>query len=293
MVRAGSPVGPWTVATSVPKAIYSIPPSCPVHYATYAYIYGSTPDSVYVGYTPGYTGVYVAPGGVVVYGTGYTYPAVVAGSWWVPCPVTYGFGWGMAVNPFTGFAYGFAAGAAFDCWCHPYWGCYGWAHGYGLSYSHVNLNSASFYAHWGTAVRGTGSWGYNAYTGREWSAQRAAVFNPYTGAYVAGERGTVTNPYGASVSASRGVTGNVRTGNAVAWNNSNVYADHNGNVYRASSTGGWDRYNGNSGWQTASAANSAWANRQSYAQTQGYQRYDNYRSYGGGGWGGRSDRYRR
>jgi len=191
---ATSPVGPWALATSVPKTIYRIPPSCPIYYVTYAYIYGSTPDYVYAGYTPGYSGVCVAPGGVVVYGTGYDYPPVVVGSAWVPCPVTYGFGWGMAVSPYTGFAYGFAAGAAFDCWCHPYWGCYGWAHGYGLSYSHINLNSANFYAHWGTAVRTTGNWGYNAYTGREWSAQRTSSFNPYTGAYVGTKPATVVNP---------------------------------------------------------------------------------------------------
>ena len=290
---AASPVGPWTVATSVPRAIYSIPPSCPIYYVTSAYIYGSTPDSVDVGYTPGYNGVYVAPGGVVVYGTGYDYPPAVTASWWVPYPVTYGFGWGMAVNPYTGFAYGFAAGAAYGCWCHPYWGCYGWADRYGLGYSHINLNSANLYAHWGTAVRASGSWGYNAYTGRSWSAERAAGFNPYTGRYVAGERGAVASPYGTVATASHGVAGNVRTGNAVAWNNGNVYADRNGNVYRVNPAGGWDRYHGNTGWQAAQAAPPSWASRESYARDAGYQRYDTYRRYGGWGGGGGYGRFRR
>ena len=225
---APNPAGPWIVATAVPKAIYDIPPSCPIHYVTYAYIYGSTPDSVYAGYTPGYNGVYVAPSGMVVYGTGYSYPPVVAGSWWVPCPVTYGFGWGMAVNPYTGFAYGFAAGAAFDCWCQPYWGCYGWARRYGLAYAHVNLNSANFYAHWGAAARGAGSWGYNAYTGREWSAQRAAGFNPYTGAYVDSERRIRRPIRTAPRSVNRGVAAYARPASAGAWNNANVYADRSG-----------------------------------------------------------------
>ena len=290
---ANSPSGPWAVATSVPKAIYDIPPSSPIYYVTYAYVYGSTADSVYVGYTPGYNGVYVAPGGTVVYGTGYTYPPLVTGSWWVPCPVTYGFGWGMAINPYTGFAYGFAAGAGYDCWCHPYWGCYGWADRYGLGYSHVNLNSASFYAHWGDAVRGAGSWGYNAYTGREWSAQRAAVFNPYTGAYVGNERGTVVNPYGTAPSASRSAAVYGQTRKAATWSSANAYADRDGNVYRPNSAGGYDRYNPSSGWQAARPDTSSWAARESGAQSLGYQRYDNYRSYGGGGWGRGYGRLRR
>ena len=83
--------GAWTAATSVPAVIYTIPPSSPVHYVTYVRIYGSTPDVVYAGYTPGYMGTVVAPGGVVVYGTGYAYPAWV-GSVWYPAPITYGIG---------------------------------------------------------------------------------------------------------------------------------------------------------------------------------------------------------
>ena len=54
--------------------IYSIPPSSPLHYFTYVYVYGYTPSVVYVGYTPGYYGTAVSSNGVVVYGTGYYYP---------------------------------------------------------------------------------------------------------------------------------------------------------------------------------------------------------------------------
>ena len=70
-------LGPWVVATSVPAVIYSIPASSPLHYVTYVQIYNATPQVVVVGYTPGYLGTVVAPGGVVVYGTGYTYTAYV------------------------------------------------------------------------------------------------------------------------------------------------------------------------------------------------------------------------
>ena len=71
--------GPWAVADSVPEVIYTIPPSSPLHYVTYVYVYGATPQIVTVGYTPGYYGTVLAPTGVVVYGTGYVYPPVYVG----------------------------------------------------------------------------------------------------------------------------------------------------------------------------------------------------------------------
>ena len=142
-------------------------------------------------------------------------------------------------------------------------------------------------------MRGVGSWGYNAYTGREWSAQRAAVFSPYTSAYVDNERHEAANPYGATTGARYAAAGSATTGTTANWNRSNVYADRNGNVYRANTAGGYDRCYGNSGWQAAKPASYSWASRESSAQTQGYQRYDSYRRYGGGGWGGGYGRGRR
>src|SRR5207247_3557425 len=75
--------GPWAAATTVPAVIYTIPASSPLHYVTYAYVYGATPDVVYTGYTPGYLGTVVAPGPIVVSGTGYVYPGS-AGTFWYP-----------------------------------------------------------------------------------------------------------------------------------------------------------------------------------------------------------------
>ena len=52
--------GPFEVATSVPRELIdAIPPENPHYNAKYIYIYDSTPDVVYVGYTPGYTTTYV------------------------------------------------------------------------------------------------------------------------------------------------------------------------------------------------------------------------------------------
>lgn len=95
---ADDPLGPWAVCDSVPPEIYSIPPTAPVYHVKYVYVYDSTPDSVYVGYTPGYFGSFIW-NGVVVYGTGFYYPY-----WWG----NYYFGW-----PWTwgfGFNYGYWGG---------------------------------------------------------------------------------------------------------------------------------------------------------------------------------------
>ena len=100
---------PWTVAASVPPVIYSIPPTSPLHYVTYVQVYGSTAKVVYVGYTPGYMGTVVAPDGVVVYGTGYTYQPWV-GTAWYPPPATYGVAAQPVYNPAAGMAFGFALG---------------------------------------------------------------------------------------------------------------------------------------------------------------------------------------
>jgi hypothetical protein len=88
---ANAPSGPWTVATRVPSSIYTIPVSSPVNYVTNVYVYGSTPEYVYTGYTPGYLGTYLEPDGTVVYGSGYVYPPWI-GTVWFGAPITYGLG---------------------------------------------------------------------------------------------------------------------------------------------------------------------------------------------------------
>jgi hypothetical protein len=77
---AGSPAGVWTVATTVPSVIYTIPPSSPLHHVTYVRVYSSSSSTVLVGYTQGYYGTVMSSDGVVVYGTGYPYPPYVARS---------------------------------------------------------------------------------------------------------------------------------------------------------------------------------------------------------------------
>lgn len=300
---ADAPTGPWRVADAVPAAIYAIPPQSPLHYVTYVHIYGSTPDSVVVGYTPGYMGLVQSPDGTVVYGTGYAYPPVVVDNEWIGYPPTYGYD--AALDTAAGFAFGFAMA---DAWGAPvpYWGPYA-----AFPYRGVDVNQVDVYGAWGhgTVTRSVGyndwtgnEWrtahaqGYNPATGGEFAGTRGADYNAYTGNYVAGQRDAYKNAAtgasgasragvaenddgqwragrqsvrhnadtgrtivsgttaqgtageGASNIDRRGAAVDSHTGNSVAWNNGNVYGDHDGHVYQHTADGGWQQHTA-SGWQ--------------------------------------------
>jgi len=80
---ANSPSGPWTVADQVPEEqIQQIPPSSAVYNVTHLHVDQSTPQVLYVGYTPGYMWSFPYYG-VPVYGTGFYYPPYY-GSYYYP-----------------------------------------------------------------------------------------------------------------------------------------------------------------------------------------------------------------
>ncbi|WP_051356710.1 carbohydrate-binding family V/XII [Azorhizobium doebereinerae] len=227
---AASPMGPWKVATFVPEVIYTIPITSPISYVTYVRIYSVQPETVVVGYTPGYMGVIVQPGGTVVYGTGY-YCNGYVGTYWYGCPATYGYGAGFSVGSAVGFGFGFAAGWAWGAAVTPYWGPYWGAGPWGGHWGYVNVNAANVYGRWGGDAVVGHAWGTTPY-GTEWGARgvagttargtdfqgrSAAAFNPYTGNYAAGREGSYHNPYtGASGAGRAGVEGNAYTGNYAA-----------------------------------------------------------------------------
>jgi hypothetical protein len=145
-----NPSGPWEVATSIPGEIQKIPPDNPAYNVKYVYIYEVKPDVVYIGYTPGYTGTYVA-GPTVVYGTGYNYSPVYDAHYY-PRPST--FGYSMIYNPWVGWSMGFSmsmglfaasfwsSAAWYGGWWGPssYWPYYG-----GYCSSYYGSNSYSYY----------------------------------------------------------------------------------------------------------------------------------------------------
>jgi hypothetical protein len=136
---ATSANGPWSVADDVPEdKIAQIPPTSPVYNTTHVHVYESTPEVVYVGYTPGYLWSFPYYG-VPVYGTGWYYPPYY-GRWYYPRPPTWGFNVGY--NPWTGWSFGLSWSNGFFSfgmswgggWGGSYyrpWGCCGGWYGGG------------------------------------------------------------------------------------------------------------------------------------------------------------------
>lgn len=216
---SSAPSGPYEVSDTRPDEVDDLPPDSPVYNTKYVYIYDSTPEVVYVGYTPGYMYSY-SYGGVVVYGTGYHYPYWY-GSVYYPRPVT--FGWGVHYNPWTGwgfsigFSYGWV-GWGYHPYYRPYWGPAGYHAGYRHGYHH----------------------GYN-------NGYRHGYHNGYRAGYAAAKRDNarrnVYNSNRAGVKpTSRPTTASRPSMKARPSNRqNNVYTDRSGNVYQRNNNGHWNQ----------------------------------------------------
>ncbi len=262
-----SPKGPWQVATSIPEAIYYIPPECPIYNVTYVYIYKSTPDVVYVGYTSGYTGTYVYHS-TIVYGTGYWYPGWY-GYYYYPRPATWGFH--VRWSPWGGWRCGFS---------------YGWG-------------PFRFYVGRGGWYRG-GWWGPRRYAGYGRGYRHGYRHGYRRGAragYHAGQRHSNNkNMYRSqrnktrSVARSSPASTRARSTRAAGRSN-NVYANPSGQVYRKSGQD-WQKRSGNS-WQSQqprqdnrSKANTQRLNNSHQSRQRGENRARSYSGSRGGGRGG-------
>jgi len=279
--------GPWTYCTSVPAAIYTIPPSNPNYNVTYVVVQSSTPTTVVYSQTSGYSGQYVATTGVLMFGMGMLVGAAIADHhdhYYYPPPCHYSYGCGAVYH------YG---GGGYYASAHVSYGPYGGA-GRTASYNPATgtyARSSYAYGPYGSASRGAA---YNPYTGTSaagrtvstpyGTAKQGAAYNPYTGARAAG--GSVSTDYGSAGRAAaynpttgqgaaagyrsgeNGSAGAVRTtggGGAVAWDTQNsqgavgktksgdVYAAKDGTVYKKESNGSWSQNSG-SGWQSTSTA---------------------------------------
>ena len=324
--KGPTPQGPWRVADTVPSEIYTIPPSSPIYYVTYVKVYGSSPEVVYVGYTPGYYGTVVSSSSTtVVYGTGWYYPPYIGPTVWYGWPYTYGVGAGFTYTTTTGWSFGFGYGYAYYPWYYPWWGPmgyygYGWYPYYGWG-AWGGAAVANVYGVWGnTAYSRTGAAWANPYTGNYGAATRGAYHNNQTGRTTVAGRGTNTNIYTGNTGAYRGgatynpntgiVAGggagyagniysgegtagrggfayNTNTNSGVAAGKNNVYAGKDGTVYRYDRNNGSWSSNSGSGWQSASKPD-ANVQRQQQMRTQGAQRSQTFNSgsYGGARMGG-------
>ena len=265
-----TPNGPWQTAQSVPQVIYTIPPSSPVYNVTYVTQVPASNGYVKSSYTAGYLGAFVAGaavGAIIADGTGYYYPPYVGfyGAYPAYYPYATTYGYHAYTNPYTG-AYGYGASA---------YGPYGGQ------------------AHWGAAYNpNTGTYARGATASTPYGSQSVAqAYNPYTGAYGQTHQGsnaygswgssTVTKngktAYSQHESGAYGSEGTVQTtaggkaaatstayGNTAAGKTSSgdMYADHNGNVYKNTGSG-WQSYN-NGSWNNVNKPTTSSA--QSYSQ---------------------------
>src|SRR5205809_2301369 len=265
-----NPQGPWTTATSVPQEIYTIPPSSPVYNVTYVTQTTNPDGTVQSGYTAGYLGAFVvgaATGAIIANGSGYWWPPYTYGGYY-PYAATYGGAyWGTAhYNSATG-AYG---------WSQTAYGPYGSA-----------TRGAAYNPYTGTAARGaTVSTPYG-------SRSAAQAYNPYTGTYAQTRQGSSPNAQWGSSYVSRGnqsaTMGHYSTANgtvagisgsqggkaigaSTAWGNTaagktasgNMYAGHDGNVYKNTGNG-WQKYD-NGSWNSVNKPQPNWQQAESSQQ---------------------------
>jgi hypothetical protein len=299
--ESASATGPWIVCASVPVEIYSIPSTHPQYPVTYVRVYDSTPDTVVVGTTAGYEGMYVAAG-VVMFGMG------MAIAWSDPwChyhygPAYYGYGGGAYYSYHAG---GYYSGAR-------YYGPYGGA-GWGTSYNPYT----------GTYSRGAAAAGpygsrsfaesYNPYTGR-YSA-RSGGSTPYSqwgrgvtvqgddwarGGYYRDARGTVVageTSAGGKAAGARTSQGSAYAGRSAS---GDLYAGRDGNVYKKSGDQ-WQQRDSSGNWSSAQKPetsrqldSSAESRSRGWENTsRSTQRSSGMSSRGGGGRGGRGGGGRR
>jgi hypothetical protein len=250
-----TPNGPWKTADSIPKEIYTIPPSSPVYNVTYVTQTNPTSTTVESSTTAGYFGMFVigmAAGAAIAYGTGYYYPPYV---YWGPgamypvyrpWPMTYGAG--VAYNPWTG---GWAAGRAVygpygaagsSAWYNPATGRYGRSASVQTPYGGRTVASA--YNPW-TGGYGATSQGHNAYS--QWGTSVATR----NGQAIQTGHVTTANGTAAGYRTSTGQHGTVVNGanGTVVHGSNGTYAGNDGNVYRKDSSGSWSKYD-NGSWNT-------------------------------------------
>jgi len=254
MSRAAT--GPWEVANSIPKEIYTIPASSPINHVTYVTVEDDDDNDEWVtfAYVAAYTGVMIGFG-CAMWGSGWYYPPYYYPGFrpiYYPYPHTYGMG----------------------AWYNPHTGAYGRGYAAYGPYGGVGMG-ASYNPRTGTYARGAAAYGPYG------SRSAAQAYNPRTGAYAQTRQGS--NVYGnwgtssvqrgdqwaqtahkqnyqtgrtttaARTSSGAGAVRSTGPGGSTTVGRTqggDVYAGRDGNVYRRNDGGGWEQSNGSGGWNS-------------------------------------------
>lgn len=245
---AARPTGPWAVADTVPsKEIAKIPPSSPLYNVTYVHVYESTPDVVYVGYTPGYLWSFPYYG-VPVYGTGWYYPPYW-GRYYYPRPPT----WGLHVgyNPWTGWNFGMSWSNGFMTigmswgggWGGAYrpWGCCGGWYGGGYrGPTFINI-------------------GNNINIGNRANISDRLGDNKLALSDRAGAKNLYQRPENRDRLANKNQRDRLKQARPAAQRPNNVFADRNGKVARRTDNGWESRNEGR--WNREASSNGGFASK--------------------------------
>ncbi|HVP53902.1 MAG TPA: hypothetical protein VMU45_02825 [Candidatus Eisenbacteria bacterium] len=262
---APTPTGPWQTAQTVPQVIYTIPPSSPVYNVTYVTQTTLPSGDVQASYTAGYMGAFItgaAVGAIVACGTGYYYPPYIYGGYYYPYAATYGY---HAYNPYYG-AYGYG-GAAYGPYGSAHWGT-----AYN-PYTGTYARGATESTPYGTRAQGEA---YNPYTGASAATRQGSNAYGSWGQSVYSKNGNTaytqhaSNAYGSEATAQTSAGGKAAAtstpyGNTAAGKTASgdMYAGHNGNVYKNTGNG-WQKYD-NGSWNTVNKS-TAQQSAQSFEQ---------------------------
>ena len=247
--------GPWQVANERPKDVENIPANSSAYNTKYVYVYDSTPDVVYVGYTAGYMGGYVY-GPTIVYGTGFYYSPWY-GSVYYPRPVTWGFGFGY--NPWTGWSMGVGFNVGF---MHVGIG-FGGGYGYGGGWFGPPMYRPPYRApYYGGGYYGNRQSGGNTFVNNgniNINTGNGNIYNNKTGVSTKNiDRTSIGNNN--KINANNKISNNKITDNRVGGDNNkanNVFSDKDGNVFQKDSkTNNWNqRDNKTNEWKPSSDNN--------------------------------------
>ncbi len=239
---AAAPRGPWEVSSERPAQVEKIPPSNPCYNTKYVYIYDTTPDVVYVGYTPAYLGCYVY-GPTIVYGTGYVYYPWIGPVYYYPRPYTWGFC--VHYSSWNGWVFGFGPGS-------------GYYH-YSMSWGYYAVHHGPYYGYWGRPGGWYGAGGYRpiyihhtdinininnrVYSGSRYRSQVERAGGARISDNLYQRPGTRDRVVATPRGTERGSLG------VASDRPNNVYAGKDGSVYRRDRSG-WEQSRGGT-WQRA------------------------------------------